>query len=40
MNASDKIFVKTYLKPIRDNFFANVWNFPIYDIFIQQKAKV
>ena len=35
-----KIFVKTYLKAIRDTFYPNMWNFPICDIFIQQKEKV
>ena len=33
MHAAGKIFVKTYLKAIRDFF-------PICDIFIQQKGKV
>ena len=28
------------LKTIRDTFYPNMWNFPIYDIFIQQKGKV
>ena len=40
MDAADKIFVKTYLKAIRDTFFPNMWNFPICDIFIQEKGKV
>ena len=40
MHAAGKIFVKTYLKAIRDTFFPNMWNFPICDIFIQQKGKV
>ena len=40
MHAAGKIFVKTYLKAIRDTFFPKMWNFPIYDIFIQQKEKV
>ena len=35
-----KFFIKTYLKAIRDIFFSNMWNFPICDIFIQQKGKV
>ena len=35
-----KYRLKTYLKAIRDTFFPNVWNFPIRDIFIQQKGKV
>ena len=34
MHAADKIFVKTYLKAIRD-----MWNLPICDIFIHQKGK-
>ena len=33
-------FFKTYLKVIRNTFFPNMWNFPICDIFIQQKGKV
>ena len=40
MHAADKIFVKTYLKAIRDTFFPNIRNFPICDIFIQQKWKL
>ena len=40
MHAAGKIFVKTYLKGIRDTFFPNMWNYPICDIFIQQKGKV
>ena len=40
MHAAGKIFVKTYLKAIRDTFFPNIWNFAICDIFIQQKGKV
>ena len=39
MHAAGKIFVKTYLQAIRDTFFPNMWNFPICDIFIQQKGK-
>ena len=39
MHAAGKKFVKTYLKAIRDTFFPKMWNFPIYDIFIQQKIK-
>ena len=35
-----KYRLKTYLKAIRDTFFPNMWNFPIRDIFIQQKGKV
>ena len=35
-----KFLLKTYLKAIRDTFFPNMWNFPICDIFIQQKGKV
>ena len=38
MHAADKIFVKTNVKAIRDTFFPNMWDFPICDIFIQQKA--
>ena len=34
-----KTFVKTYLKAIRDTFFPSMWNFPICDVFIQQKGK-
>ena len=34
LHTADKIFVKNYLKPIRDTFFSNMWNFPIPDIFI------
>ena len=40
MHAADKIFVKTNVKAIRDTFFPNMWDFPICDIFIQQKGKV
>ena len=40
MNAAGKISGKTCLKAIRDTFFPNMWNFPICDIFIQQKGKV
>ena len=40
MNAAGKIVVKTSLKAIRDTFFPNMWNYPICDIFVQQKAKV
>ena len=40
MHAAGKIFVKTYLKAIRDTFYLNMWNFPICDIFIQQKGEV
>ena len=40
MHAAGKIFLKTFLKPIRDTFFPNMRNFPICDIFIQQKGKV
>ena len=32
MQASGKIFAKTYLKAIRDTLFPNMWNFPICDI--------
>ena len=39
MHAKGQIFVKNYLKAIRDTFFANMWNFPICDIFIPQKGK-
>ena len=35
-----KYRLKTYLKAIRDTFFPNVWNFPICDIFIQQKGTL
>ena len=38
MHAAGKIFVKTYLKAIRD--FPNIWKHPICAIFIQQKRKV
>ena len=34
-----EMFVKTYLKGIRDAFFPYMWNFPICDIFIQKKGK-
>ena len=40
MNAAGKTFVKTCLKAIRDFFFPNKWNFPICDIFTQQKEKI
>ena len=40
MHAAGKTFVKTYLKAIRDTFYLNMWNFPICDIFIQQKGEV
>ena len=40
MHAAGKIFVKTYLKAIRDTFFANMSIFPICVISIQQKGKV
>ena len=40
MHPAGKIFVKTYLKAIRDTFFPNMWNFPICDIFIQQKGTL
>ena len=39
MHDASKIFVKTYLKAIRDTFLPNMWNFPLCDIFIQQKGK-
>ena len=39
-NCVTKYRLKTYLKAIRDTFFPNMWNFPIRDIFIQQKGKV
>ena len=39
MHTKGKIFVKTYLKAIRETFFPKMWNFLIYDIFIQQKGK-
>ena len=39
MRTKGKILVKTYLKAIRETFFPKMWNFPIYDIFIQQKEK-
>ena len=39
MHDARKIFVKTYLKAIRDTFLPNMWNFPLCDIFIQQKGK-
>ena len=35
-----KIFVKTCLKANIDTFFPNMRDFPICDIFIQQKEKV
>ena len=40
MHAAGKIFVKTYLKAITDTFFSQNVDFPIGDIFIQQKGKV
>ena len=40
MHAAGKIFVKTYLKATWDFFPIYMWNFPICDIFIQQKGKV
>ena len=40
MHAADKTFVKTYLKTIKDVFFPNMLNFPICDIFNQQKGNV
>ena len=40
MHAAGKIFVKTCLKANIDTFFPNMWDFPICDIFIQQKEKV
>ena len=40
MYAAGKTFVKTYLKAIRDTFVPKMLNFPICDIFIQQKGKV
>ena len=40
MHAAGKMFVKTYLKAIRDTFFPNMRNFPICYIFIQLKGKV
>ena len=39
MHAAGNIFVKTYLKANRDTFFPDMWDFPICDIFIQQKGK-
>ena len=39
MHDASKIFVKTYLKAIRDTFLPNMWNFPLCDIFIQQKGE-
>ena len=40
MHAAGNMFVKTYLKAIRDTIFPKMWNFPICYIFIQQKGKV
>ena len=40
MHTAGKVFVETYLKAIRDTFFPNVCNFPICDIFVQQKGNV
>ena len=40
MHAAGKIFIKTYLKAIRDFFPVYMRNFPICDIFMQQKEKV
>ena len=40
MHAVDKIFVKTYLKAIRDTLFPNMWNVPICGIFIPQNGKI
>ena len=40
MHAAGKMFGKTCLKADRDTFFPNMWDFPICDIFIQQKRKV
>ena len=39
MHAAGKILVKTFLEVIGDNFFPIMLNFPICDIFIQQKGK-
>ena len=39
MHAVDKIFVKTYLKGIRDTLFPNMWNVPICGIFIQTERE-
>ena len=40
MHAAGKTFVKPYLKANIDTFLPNMWDFPIFDIFIQQKRKV
>ena len=39
MHAAGKIFVETYPEAIRDTFSPNMWNFPVCDIFIQQRGK-
>ena len=39
MHTAGKIFVETYPKAIRDTFSPNMWNFPVCDIFIQQRGK-
>ena len=39
MHAAGKMFVKTYLKVIRDTFFPNIWNFPICDIFYPTEGE-
>ena len=39
MHAAGKIFVKTYLKAIRDTFFLKMWNFPICDILSNRRGK-
>ena len=40
MHAAGKIFVKTYVKAIRDTFFPKMWDFLVCNIFIQQEGKV
>ena len=40
MHTTGKFFVKTCLTANRDTFFPNMCDFPICDIFIQQKGKV
>ena len=39
MHAAGKVFVKTYLKAIRDILFPNMWNFRICNIFIKQRGE-
>ena len=39
MHAVGTIFVKTYLKAIRDTIFSNMWNFPIVIFLSNRRGK-